>query len=1320
MFSFSFGISKSYVLQTALEWLSFRNTSLFAATACCTAAGLCAEPLQFEELGVEDGLSQTVITAIAQDSLGFMWFGTQEGLNRYDGRNIKIYLADPLDTAKLPGSAISALVATPNGDLWIGTEKGLARWLHRSDTFQRVSLTTRQQQELNDLDIRTLHLDSSHTLWIGTESDGLFRYNIQQDITQSIPLRLVHGEQLNSQVLALWRDGQERLWIGLRDGLALLDPEALTMIPRYVEPNIKVFSLAVTADGLLSVGTAKGLFHYDDAENHWMSTPRGQAAEGNELGDPLSNNGITAVRAQHIDDQGHWFGTDDGIQWVDPALNRSLSRAGPHRALQGKRITSIYRDAGEVLWLGSVSGLFRHHAPLLPKVSHEPTTLGSLSKHPVWSFSQGPDRRLWVGTYEGGLQYQDPGTQTFHTLLHDPTDATSLPDNRISALLHDAQGVLWVGTMESGLCRIRTRLRFECFGNQPGDLSSLSSNRVGTLFKDASGTLWIGTMGGGLNRWTGRGTFERYITEDEGSGGPPDQRVATLAETNPRWLWFGTLDHGLYRWDRDRGVSQQFLPEADGTGLSHSSVSSLLYDDVQDVLWVGTLAGGLNRLTQPNDDPVPDNWTTLALPNEVSQTVNGLLMDSNRLLWISTNRGLLRFDPATETFLSFDTSHGLQDLDFYLGAHFAADDGTLYFGGPAGFNIIHPGDLQLHAHPPKVVLTDVLTFDSPLPLKHPAYRLESLLLDHRDQFLKFEVAALAYAAQEKKRYRYRLLGSFDGWIPMGRDHSISFNQLEPGSYTLEVQATDGAGDWSPHGLRLDMRMRPPWWLSSTASAAYAILLGLLAWTYVSRQERKVQQAEAISQQLMDVDRLKDEFLANTSHELRTPLHGITGLAESLLQNHGTGLSTMAMESLEMIVSSGRRLSGLVDDILDFQRLRHAGLQMELRPTHLRPLVQLCLRLTHPLVGNKPIELVDQVPLGLAPVLADENRVKQVLLNLLGNAIKFTHRGSVRVTARERDSTLEIEVADTGIGIAKNQLASIFEPFEQADTSTVRTYQGTGLGLTISHELIRNMGGRLWVESRLGQGSSFFFSLPKADAPSPSPETESRESFRHLSKDIAALRQASQPLPSASMSQSEPQEEGSRILVVDDERVNRQVLRNYLAQENHGVTFVDHGEAALQVVVEHTFDLVLLDVMMPQMSGYEVCRILRTEFSLEQLPVIFLTAKGQEADILEGLDAGANDYLTKPISRGELLSRIRPHLRLVRLYRQLGASVETKSHQLRILHGLLPICAQCKKIRDEGNQWENLESYLDRHSEAEFSHSICPDCAQDLYPEYVNR
>ncbi len=418
------------------------------------------------------------------------------------------------------------------------------------------------------------------------------------------------------------------------------------------------------------------------------------------------------------------------------------------------------------------------------------------------------------------------------------------------------------------------------------------------------------------------------------------------------------------------------------------------------------------------------------------------------------------------------------------------------------------------------------------------------------------------------------------------------------------------------------------------------------------QQQELAREREINERLRQIDKLKDDFLANTSHELRTPLNGIIGLAESLLDAPGEKFFETTRGNLAMIIASGRRLASLVNDILDFSKLKRQDLQIQKRPIDMRVLTDLVLKFNEPLLGKKILLLKNDIAPNTPPVEGDENRLQQIMHNLIGNAVKFTHAGSVAVSAREKNGMVAIAIADTGIGIPKDKFDRIFQSFEQADASIAREYSGTGLGLAITKQLVELHGGEISVESEVGKGSTFTFTLPKSEAT----EVVSSEV---LKSEVARVRQVAPTLDLKFIEGKSGQVASNgefRILVVDDEPINQQVLANHLTLANYEFTQAFNGEEALKALEGKKFDLVLLDIMMPRMSGYEVCQRLRQKYLPAELPVIMVTAKDQVSDLLEGLSSGANDYIAKPFYKDELLARLKTHLNLLKINKAFGRFV----------------------------------------------------------------
>ncbi|MCP4664245.1 MAG: response regulator, partial [bacterium] len=870
-----------------------------------------------------------------------------------------------------------------------------------------------------------------------------------------------------------------------------------------------------------------------------------------------------------------------------------------------------------------------------------------------------------------GLNRVDRERGTVVQYQPDPEDPRSLPDDTVEALCEDRSGAIWVAT-QGGLARFDPdRGTFTVYRSDPEVESSLDHDFVLRVYEDPRGRIWVGTSLGISRFEPATERFVRYRLGDE-----PEYLIGAILEDPTGSLWVGSRGHGLFQLDPDADpesppVHHRHDP-ADDNSLGNDDVN-YLHPDRSGNLWIGTDAGGVDRL-----DRARERFTHYREEDGLaSNQVVGILEDDAGRLWISTSQGLSRLDPRTGEIRNFGVEDGLQSHVFSYRSAFRNPRGEMFFGGIHGFNAFFPDRIRTGLYPPPVVLTEFQLFnesvplrrvDSKSPLERSILETTELRLSHRHDVFSLEFAALHYASPQKNRYAYRLEGFDSDWTTTDADKRFAtYTNLDAGKYRFRVRGSNPSGVWSDEEASVWIVVAPPPWKSWWAYTLYALVLCAAVLSAVRAQKRKLdkeraarqkelEQERAVSRRLREVDKLKDEFLANTSHELRTPLYGISGLAESLIDGVAGQIPPAVKSHLAMIVTSGRRLSHLVNDILDFSQLRHQSLELTRRPVDLRPLVEVVLALSRPLVGAKSLVLTNAVPEDLPAADADEDRLQQILHNLVGNAVKFTESGSVEVAAEAGDGRLVVRVTDTGIGIPEQARERIFEAFEQADASTEREFGGTGLGLAVTRQLVALHGGEIEVQSTPGEGSTFSFTLPIAAAEATSARAEAAAP--------AALETDSVPEAPEVVAESRPAVEGSaRILVVDDEPVIRQVLVNQLAAEGYAITQAASGAEALARVEERLPDLVLLDVMMPRMSGYEVCRTLRERYTLDELPVVFLTAKSQPSDLVVGLAAGANDYLPKPVSKSELLARAQTHLALLDVHRQLSQLVTERTSQL---------------------------------------------------------
>ncbi|MGB3081283.1 MAG: response regulator, partial [Saprospiraceae bacterium] len=696
------------------------------------------------------------------------------------------------------------------------------------------------------------------------------------------------------------------------------------------------------------------------------------------------------------------------------------------------------------------------------------------------------------------------------------------------------------------------------------------------------------------------------------------------------------------------------------SGLPNNSLL-YLHQDKKDanIYWIASRGGGLIRW-----DKLNNIFRSYTVNEGLSHNIiYAIFEDDYGFLWMPSDLGLMRFEKASGTCRTFLQPEGIPHEEFNRASYFEDSRGNYYFGGLNGFIVFNPKDLlDVDAASLPVRLTKFEAINERTgkieDLTYEAASSQTITLDpHVSSFL-IHYSILDYADPKLKRFAYRIDGLNSNWTYLAESF-LRINGLKGGEYTLHIKGQSSTGRWSENELIIPIVILKPFFARWYSQFGMLLILGGIFY-YIMRKRSELHKARlqreiAVSQQLRNVDKLKDQFLANTSHELRTPLNGIVGLSESLLEKIKT---TEEKEDLELIISSGRRLSNLVNDILDFSRLREHDLQLNKKPVDIRSIAALCLRMNRHLISDKRIKLINQIPENISYCLADENRLQQILQNLVANAIKFTETGTITIDAHEVGGMIVTSVSDTGIGIEKEKQEIIFREFEQADGSISREFGGTGLGLSITKYLVELHGGSVGVVSEPGKGSIFSFTIPIALAFAPRSPKGDLQSSISLSGDYQSNKTVSvvqdnsafppllpfPPLDRKTESTNELNRKQRHILIVDDEPVNLKVLKNHLEREGYLVTLANDGQEALNLLEkEKPFHLVLLDVMMPRITGYEVCQKIREQYMLTELPVIMVTAKNQVNDLVEGLGMGANDYIVKPFSKDELLARVKTQL-----------------------------------------------------------------------------
>jgi len=1231
--------------------------------------------------GAEQGLSESHVFCALQDRRGFMWFGTRDGLNRFDGYEFKVYRHNPDDPHSLSNNYIYSIWEDSRGDLWIATNGGgLNRFDYGQEKFTRFR---HDPDNPNSLSHDTIHALAGYSggggdiLWIGTLGGGLNRLAINTGQFTHFRHDPQDKDSLGSDniwSLATARDGT--VWVGTQDvGLNRKSQSGAGKFTRFSHQAGNPFGLTESQiwvlhfdqNGVLWMGSADGLKRCLPANGDCFETLLRQ--DGASFGQVMA---ILTTRDNTL-----WLGTEKhGLyQWdqTDDQVTYWQTDPGNPRVYAPNDIMNLFQDNEENIWVAThgsgvsllTPSLFSHHR-------------GSQREDTVVAVLLDRKGELLVGSEKRGLLSVDSGAERASR----KPDRFFLPTQIPTAILEDRRGNLWVGTESDGLNRIEpTRNKVTNYRVDQANPNSLSKGKVETLFEDADGVLWVGTREG-LNRMEPDqpGTFTAYRNNPQDRHSLSDSWINCIygdSSDRNKPLWIGTFFGGLNRMALSQpGRVVSYRPDPKNLmGLSSNTIFTI-EECRNGFLWLGT-PNGLNRF----DPQTGEARSFLIQAGLDSNIIYSILEDQQGFLWMGTSKGLSRFDPLTEAFRGFNRHDGLAVEDFRPRCGFRDLAGNLYFGGVEGVVAFHPSTIVADQVPPKMVITSFLLNNEPVqqrhldpqsPLRQSIGVTQEVQLAYNDRDLSFRFVAIQFSAPKKNRHMYKLQGYDDEWIETNvDDRRANYTNLDPGTYSFHIKGSNKDGVWS-EVVSLTVHIPRAPWLSWWAWTIYVlVILGLVAWflrqqrQQLAQERRLLEKERRASERLRQVDTLKDEFLANTSHELRTPLNGIIGLGETLIDGAAGATNPKMSAYLSMMVSSAKRLSSLVDDILDFAKIKHSSLELHKKAVNLSTITEMVLTLSKPMLGRKNVKLVNSVPQDLQVVLADENRIKQVLHNLVGNAVKFTEKGSIEVSARVEGNKVRMDVTDTGIGIAQEKQALIFQSFEQVDSSATRDSGGTGLGLTISQHLVNLHGGRLSLRSKFGEGSTFSFTLPLAPNPVASEQTGDQTNQPPFFK---LFFEEPEQSSTDDIEAEVPMVNGQyRVMVVDDDVINRQVLISHLALQNYQTHEVSSGAEALSLLESgKTFDLILLDVMMPGLSGFDVCRKIREKYTVHELPVLFLSAKTRGFDMVAGFDVGANDYITKPINKNVLLSRVRTHLELLDTNRNLETKVAERTHDLLVL------------------------------------------------------
>jgi signal transduction histidine kinase/ligand-binding sensor domain-containing protein/CheY-like chemotaxis protein/HPt (histidine-containing phosphotransfer) domain-containing protein len=1084
-------------------WRPYLICGLLGIMAAASAAAADAPPLILQHLTTADGLPQGSVYTTLQDSQGFIWLATEDGLIRYDGRELLRYAYTPSSSSGLPGNFIYQVVEDAHHDLWLAIkDTGLARWNRASDTFTVYRHDPHNPASLASDSAKTVLVDARGRVWVGTEDSGV-------DILDPATGRFEHLHHDERDAKSLLDDRIERLeadhtgtvWVATFAGLDRWQPQEHGFAHlRHLAGDANSLTGTRITHVLQDRSGALWVTSNDGGLNLMDRSGRLEAVYRHDSKNPasLASDDVRAILQDQAGDL--WVGTSLGLDLLDRNTRQFHHYSHDPKdagTLPDSDILSLYEDQSGLVWIGMRAGGVSRWNP-------HSWELGGV--RPAWlqgsyvqGFADAPDNRIWIGSMGAGLKQFDPATGEAVDIDDLVGRPNALGDRRVMALRKDRQGTLWIGTEESGLHKLAAG-QLTAIPVKSGDAHSVSAAGIMSIFEARDGMIWLGTFGGGANVLDpASGLIRQLPFGDSQPGAVSGANVSAIAQDLQGNMWIATDGHGLDLARPDGTVIKVFRHDPhDPTTLPADAVYAVVVD-ARGNIWVGTDSGGLAQVI--GSSATPDNIRFRAASHEEalsSHTIYGVLADAKGRLWLSGNAGLVRFDPDSGAVKTYHREDGLQGEEFNFGAYTQLGNGQICFGGPGGFNIFDPLRLSDNRAPPHLALTRVEILGVAAPGKTPYWLLHGLTLEHSASIVSLDFGVLDFSSPKRNHIAYRISGLTDKWIDLGKQNRITLTNLGAGDHLLEVRAANSDSIWSDTPLRLSIHQDPAPWQSRWAYALYALsALGLLGYRVhlqrakfrrVVREQQRLESEVALrthelvetNRQLEEASQAKTNFMDRMSHELRTPMNGVVGMTELLAR---TELSTKQARLTHTIRSSAQILLQILNDLLDLSKIRAGKVQLEDLPINPLQILEECTGLFVGAAESKGIELIVCPPAQAQPGLCgDPLRIRQILLNLVNNAVKFTAQGEVVVkvdvnATGSGTATMELSVADTGIGMDAATIDKIFEPFTQANESTTRQFGGSGLGLAICRELAQIMGGSIRVESHPQVGSTFVVSLP---------------------------------------------------------------------------------------------------------------------------------------------------------------------------------------------------------------------------------------------------
>ena len=1250
-----------------------------------------AQEIKFKHITVENGLSNNKVNCLLSDHYGFVWFGTEDGLSRFDGYEIKIYRHQADNQSSISSNGISSLFEDKDGHIWIGTKEGeINRYDPKKDRFDSWRLDS---SSTNENRVFSFFQDDDRKLWIATYRTGLYQFDQKKNRFINWQYDPKNENSLsNNFVSGIIKDKKGNYWISTYNGLNRLEFSSgkYKFTRFYSNANINTSISNNLIWNLIPVNS--------EPDKFWVCTINGvdifNALNFNLEHFPIPKenksqfdaSACSIIEENTIKGKVYWVGTYNGLLRInvqDNIYKRYLNDEDNIESITSNQINALLQDNSGVIWIATEDGINYISPKELrftqyysrKKISK---SFEELRKNNITAICESENGNVWIGTDKGLFNFNNPDE-------NEDLDVNSkFLDLNVWALCRDKSKKIWIGTYGQGLKKIDLKTKSIVSIPIKSKINLPSFYRyVKSIMKDNDGNLWIGYWGSGLIKYNpDKDEFSSWINDENSSNSLSYNDIWSLYEDSKENIWVGTYGGGLNLYNKENETFYRLLSSSKNkTGLSSNSIYSICesknskqkVNDNLIILWLGT-SKGLNKLIIDNSDRV-DNLNQIKAKIKVytineglsDNSVKSITEDNDGKLWLGTANGLSQFDPETEKFINYSNSDGLSGNNFNFTSSYLTKDGSILLGGVKGLNIFKPNEISQLPYSPPVYLTDFQLLNKSVnigedsPININVAFINEINLGYDQNIFSFRFTALDFNSPQSIQYAYKLEGFDTNWIYSGKRRYAAYTNLNPGIYYFHVKGTNSDGLWVNNIKSVKIIINSPWWKTDWAFSAYLliIVMGLIGIRKFElnrtklRNELKMREFEA--HKLREIENVKSRFFANLSHEFRTPLMLIKGPIEQLRSNNFHG---DVKKHYGLIYRNAEKLHTLIDQLLELTQLESESIPLKARKENIVIQLRGIFYSFNSIAQQKDIKIEFFSEFKSICAWVDKDKLEKIINNILSNAFKFTPtKGTIRLFIETSNVNNQkfavIKIADNGIGIPKEKQSKIFDRFYQADDSSERVFGGSGIGLSLVKELVELHRWEIEVESEEFKGTTFIITVPMSED-----YLDQNQKMLDESSNIkSAVQKKTGILNDENINNKKANENAhiknaelsndvinynnslSIVLVVEDSDDVREYIKSLLEKE-FNIMEAHNGEEGLKILKDNEIEIVISDIMMPVMDGIEFCKQIKSDFVTSHLPVILLTAKASQESKIEGLETGADDYISKPFNSKEFIARVK--------------------------------------------------------------------------------